>query len=303
MADPFTSAWDALTAPGAQFEMVDAEVRGVPMRLFKNAPPSMRFFWELAAAYADRTYLVYEDERYTYAETDALVRALAHHLRDVHDVQPGDRVAISMRNYPEWVIAYWAAISLGAAAVGMNAWWTPAEMKYGLEDARPKVLIADAERVERVTQVLDEVRAGGKMHLLTVRYDGDLPDDATRWDDVIHPESAPAGLPAAEIDPDDDACIFYTSGTTGFPKGAQLTHLGSVHNVLHIAFMQGVAAAAAAAENPAPAAEGDAAAAPPPPPVIMAPTPLFHVTACNCLLHPATAAGGTLVLMYRWDPG
>jgi long-chain acyl-CoA synthetase len=154
----------------------------------------------------------------------------------VHGVGSGDRVALAMRNYPEWVVGYWATVSVGAAVVGMNAWWTGPEMEYGLTDSRPKVLIADDERIERVLPHLDTVRAGGPMHLIAVRSDRELPDDASRWTDVVRPEHAPADLPPADIDPDDDATIFYTSGTTGFPKGAQLTHRGSVHNIMHLVF-------------------------------------------------------------------
>ncbi len=80
--------------------MKEIEVRGIPMRVFESAPPSMRFVWELAAGYGDREYVVYEDERFTYAESDAIIKALAAHLVDDHGVQPGDRVAVSMRNYP-----------------------------------------------------------------------------------------------------------------------------------------------------------------------------------------------------------
>jgi acyl-CoA synthetase (AMP-forming)/AMP-acid ligase II len=304
VTDFYQQAWDELTGPGGGFEIETIEVRGVPIRVFTSAPPDMRVIWELSAGHGDRDYLVFEDERYTYAEIHAQVRALAQHLRDVHGVREGDRVAIAMRNYPEWVVAYWATVCLGAAAVGMNAWWTGPEMEYGLSDSRPKVLIADDERLERVVPHLEVLRATAPLHVISVRTDRDLPDDASRWDDVVDPSAAPDQLPSATIDPDDDACIFYTSGTTGFPKGAQLTHRGSVHNILHIVFMTAVAGAAdAKAKAAAGDAPADAAAAPAGPPVIMAPTPLFHVTANNCLLHPATLAGGTLVLTYKWDPG
>jgi acyl-CoA synthetase (AMP-forming)/AMP-acid ligase II len=305
MIDEYAAAWQELTAPGAQFAMSEIEVRGVPIRVFDAAPPSMRFVWELASLHGDKDYVVFEDERFTYAEADAIVKSLAHHLVDAHGVQAGDRVAVAMRNYPEWVFSYWAIVSIGAACVGMNAWWTTDEMKYGLADSRPKVLIADAERVERVVPILDELRTGeggAPLHLITVRYDGDLPDDASRWDDVIDPSAAPASLPDADIDPDDDACIFYTSGTTGFPKGAQLTHRGSVHNLLNLGFMaavSGLAAAKAGASSSLPdlsANSGEAKQL-----VFMAPTPLFHVTANNCLLHPATLSGSKLVLTYKWD--
>jgi long-chain acyl-CoA synthetase len=296
VTDQYQQAWDQLTGPGGPFEVTTIDVRGVPTRVFTSAPPDMRVLWSLTAGYHDRTYLVYEDERYTYAEIDASVRALAHLLHETHGVREGDRVAVAMRNYPEWVVAYWATVTLGAAIVGMNAWWTGSEMEYGLSDSRPKVLIADDERLERVVPHLEALRAEAPLHVISVRSDGDLPDDASRWEDVVDPAAAPGELPPATIDPDDDACIFYTSGTTGFPKGAQLTHRGSVHNVMHLAFMPAVMSAA----EPK-AADPDAPA--PKPPVLMAPTPLFHVTACNCLMHPATLAGGTLVLMYKWDPG
>ena len=311
MTDHYQQAWDELTGPGGAFETETIEVRGNPMKVFKSAPPNMRAIWELSAGRGELTYLVYEDERYSYAEVAASVRALAHLLHDTHGVREGDRVAIAMRNYPEWVIGYWAIVSLGAAVVGMNAWWTGPEMEYGLTDSRPKVLIADDERLERVIPYLDKVRAEAPLHVISVRSDRQLPDDASRWEDVVDATSAPDALPDATIDPDDDACIFYTSGTTGFPKGAQLTHRGSVHNLLHIVFMTAVSAAAESKGAPpdAPpsggtsAGESDAApAAAASPPVIMAPTPLFHVTANNCLLHPATLAGGTLVLTYKWDP-
>jgi acyl-CoA synthetase (AMP-forming)/AMP-acid ligase II len=136
-----------------------------------------------------------------------------------------------------------------------------------------------------------------------VRYDGDLPDGAERWEDVIDPAAAPAELPDVAIDPDDDACIFYTSGTTGFPKGAQLTHRGSVHNLLNIVFMTTVAGLASAKAGVVPPPAPTDAGGQPKQAVFMAPTPLFHVTANNCLLHPATIAGGRIVFTYKWDAG
>lgn len=304
MIDHYQAAWNQLTADGAPFAMQETVVRGVPMRIFPSAPPNMRVLWELATLHGDKTYVVYEDERYSYAEIAAQVRALADVLHNTYGVGRGDRVALAMRNYPEWVVGYWATVSLGAAVVGMNAWWTGPEMEYGLTDSRPRVLIADDERLERVTPHLDTIRAGGPLEIIAVRTEGPLPEGAVRWEDVIDPAAAPDALPSVEIDPDDDATIFYTSGTTGFPKGAQLTHRGSVHNVMHLVFMSlliatadGLAIAAGDVEAPATPVEQ------PDQTVFMAPTPLFHVTACNCLLHPATMAGGRIVFTYKWDPG
>ena len=234
-----------------------------------------------------------------------MVRSLAHYLVNEHGVGANDRVAIAMRNYPEWAIAYWATVVIGASAVGVNAWWTPAELEYALSDSRPKVLIADDERLERVLEVLPGVRAQAPMHIVSVRSERDLPDDASRWADHVVVSGAPDDLPPAEIHPDDDMCIFYTSGTTGFPKGAQLTHRGSVHNVLHLAFANAVTSTATA-KLAAASGETDETSAPeegeePAQAVIMVPTPLFHVTANNCVLHPATISGGKIVMMHKWD--
>jgi long-chain acyl-CoA synthetase len=314
------------------FATTEIDVRGVTLRVLNAAPPTMRSVWEGTAPFAEKDYLVYEDERYTYAEIAAQVRSLAAVLRNTHGVGSGDRVALAMRNYPEWVVGYWATICIGAAVVGMNAWWTSSEMEFGLSDSRPKVLIADDERLVRVLPILDGLRAVAPLHVISVRSSAELPADATRWSDVVVGATAPATLPDATIDPDDDATIFYTSGTTGFPKGAQLTHRGSVHNIMHIVFMgmaaanaeaRGIAAGDIAAPTAAPLlnATGPTSspgstvlltdrqagpAAPVPAPeqsVFMAPTPLFHVTACNCILHPATLTGGRVVLMYKWDAG
>ena len=295
----FLAARAEILGPGSPFALTTIELRGNPVKTFAAAPPNMRAVWEPTELHGDKTYLVYEDEHYTYSEVHAQVRKLAHHLVQ-QGVQRGDRVAIAMRNYPEWVTSYWACISIGAAAVGMNAWWTPPELEYALNDSEPNVFIGDDERIER----LDHMPAQRPMHIIAVRSDRALPPGSLRWSDVMA-AADPGSLPAVEIDPDDDATIFYTSGTTGFPKGAQLTHRGSVDNLFNLVAMT---VTAGAAEQKGIAA-GDIPAPPPPSPnapaqtAFMAPTPLFHVTACNCVMHPATFTGSKLVLMYKWDAG
>ena len=297
--DHLKTVWSELTSPGAPFAMADITVGGIPMKGFVSAPPNMRSVWEIATAYGDKDYIVYEDERYTYAEISVQVRALAAHLRNDHGVGSGDRVAIAMRNYPEWVVSYWATLATGAAVVGVNAWWTGAELEYGLVDSSPKVLIADGERLTRVVAHLEAIRAHHPMALIAVRTDS-APVGAIAWADVTDAASAPSALPEATIDPDDDACIFYTSGTTGFPKGAELTHRGCVTNLMHLAFWGNATALAKARRL---AAEGKTQAPSTFPAAYMAPTPLFHVTANNCLLQPATLTGAKIVFTYKWDPG
>src|SRR5262245_37474342 len=138
-----------ITRPGSSFETTEAEIRGQRLLVFKNTPPSLQVLFALARARGDQTFLVYEDERWSFAETmrhaDAIADALVHRF----GVGPGDRVAIAMRNYPEWIATFAAVTSVGAVAVLLNAWWTADELDYGLRDSGSRVLVADVERCER----------------------------------------------------------------------------------------------------------------------------------------------------------
>ena len=78
-----------------------------------------------------------------------------------------------MRNYPEWMLSYWAITSMGAVAVGMNAWWVPHEMHYGLEDSAPKVLICDRERLQRFEEIRDDFP---DLIVTAVRLEDEAPD-------------------------------------------------------------------------------------------------------------------------------
>ncbi|MEN9800902.1 MAG: hypothetical protein RLZ37_27, partial [Actinomycetota bacterium] len=174
----YIAARQELEGPGSPFAVTTVNVRGVDVKTFAAAPPDMRVVWEMTAAHGDKPYLIYEDERFTYAEVHAQVRKLAHYLVS-QGVTRGDRVAVSTRNYPEWVVAYWATVSLGAALVGMNAWWTPVEMDFALNDSTPKILIVDDERLERFQQTPTTF----DMHVISVRTDRDLPPGGRRWAD------------------------------------------------------------------------------------------------------------------------
>ena len=283
-------AWAELTAPGQPFEITTIAVRGAPIRTFAAAPPDIRALWLSTLQFADRDYLVYEDERITYGEAHRQVAAVANWLMD-QGVKPGDRVAIAMRNYPEWMLIYWAGVSIGVAVVGMNAWWTAAEMAYGLKDSAPKVGFAEAERIAPIAEQPDML---GGAKLVAVR--AEMPAGAAPWAEVL---ARGGDLPMVTIDPDADACIFYTSGTTGFPKGAQLTQRGCVNNLMNMMFA-GQVTALATARGTGVMPDPDA---PVPIPVTLVTTPLFHVTANNCGAYATTAAGGKMVLMYRWDAG
>ena len=261
------------------FAIETVDIRGVPTKVFVNAPPSLRAIWDGSAAHGENVYLVYEDQRITFTEAHGMVRALAAWLTE-HGVAKGDRVALAMRNYPEWAIGFWAIQALGGVAVPLNAWWTGPELAYGLADSGARVLLADDERLERIRPLLDETKVE---HVLEVR--------TPAWDDVVSGADPP--LPTIEIGPEDDATIMYTSGTTGRPKGATHTHR-NFGNFL----MQGVYRGAMAAAD-APPPDPDAPA--PLPLSTLLTFPLFHVGGLQSFLLPYTAGGGKVVLMYKWD--
>lgn len=280
------AAWTELIAPGAAYEVTTVEVRGQTLRTFVQAPRSMTEIWMATSAFADRSYLVFGDERITYGEAHEAVASVASWMAQ-HGVVPGDRVAIAMRNYPEWMLAYWACLSIGATAVGMNAWWVAEELAFALDDAAPRIVVCDAERHDRL---VDWLRRNPGTAIVLVR--ADARPATTPWSEVA---ACTAIIPTHDPDPDDDACIFYTSGTTGTPKGARLTHRGCINTVLGIGFVTDLTRRSALAEGELPAEA--------PVPIALVTTPLFHVTANNALANPVTAAGGTLVLMHRWDAG
>jgi len=287
MYEQLREVWNELVSEG-QFKITEVEVRGNRIKTYAAAPPSLREVWLASAAYGDRDYLVYHDERITYAQAHAQVASIANWLID-QGVATGDRVAIAMRNYPEWLLTYWATVSIGATVVGVNAWWVGPELVYGLNDSKPKVLVCDQERLERALEHLGEIPP---MTIVGVRIGRDA-ERIVPWSTLVEHGG---DLPEATIDPDSDACIFYTSGTTGHPKGAQLTHRGCVNNLMNLAFWGSCLTRLAERSGAAPPAGGEA-------PILagLVTTPLFHVTANNCLAHATTLQGGKLVHMYKWD--
>lgn len=292
MYEELGQAWDELTAPGQLFEVEVLDVRGSPMRCYKHAPASLRDIWLGTAAYGDREYLIFQEERCTYAQAHEFVGSIANWL-SMQGVGPGDRVAIAMRNYPEWMLAYWAVVSMGGVVVGMNAWWVPREMHFALEDSTPKVLICDQERLLQFAEIREDFP---DLVVTAVRLKEEAPDNVVDWVEVIN---TAAVMPEVPVAPDDDACIFYTSGTTGKPKGAQLTHRGCVTNLMNIGFNGALQGSAMAKSGLKPKGQ----MAPEEINVALVATPLFHVTGNNCVAQGITATGGKVIHMYKWDAG
>ena len=287
-----------LTGPGMAFEMETLAVGGRPTRVYRNAPPSLRALFEASRQWAGREFIVYEGERLAYDAHYRAAAALARVLAERFGVGKGDRVAIAMRNLPEWSIAFWAATCLGAIAVPLNAWGTGGDLEYGLSDSEAKVAVMDAERLGRLEpSYLAKTSLAG---LVAVRTSRAALGSALALEDLIGPagdyrQLPDAPPPPADIAPDDEATILYTSGTTGRPKGALGTHRNILSNLISVGY---ASARAVVRRTGAPAP----VPADPPQPVSLLPAPLFHVTGCHSMLVPILAGGGKLVLMRRWTP-
>ena len=139
-----------LLGPGGMFELADEVVLGESMRVFRNRPRSLRELVERSVGFGDAEYFSFGDRRTSFASHAREVASVAAALRDHHGVGPGDRVAILAANCPEWIVAFWATTSLGAIAVGLNGWWTGDEIRHGLADCAPKLLVSDRKRLARL---------------------------------------------------------------------------------------------------------------------------------------------------------
>ncbi len=280
-----------LTAPGEMFEVIEVEVRGIRVKAWKNCPATLADILRLSRAHGDQPFLVFEDEQLTFEEHFRAAAHLAHVLRDRFGVTKGDRVAIAMRNFPEWSLAFWAASAAGAVVVPLNAWWTGEELHYGLSDSDSKVVFADVQREERLAghwadlpQLSGVIVARAGERKVAAGHD--------RFEDLTTGMSAEQDLPEVSIDTDDDATIFYTSGTTGRPKGALGTHRNICTNPIGLMY---VAIRQATRAGVTPGGSG--------PNAYLLSVPFFHATGCHSILVTNALAGGKLVMMYRWDAG
>jgi acyl-CoA synthetase (AMP-forming)/AMP-acid ligase II len=201
-----------LLGPGGFFETTTADVAGETMTVFAHRLPNLRAALEASEAFGDRDYVVFADREQrrviTHPEHRRAVASVARVLREEYGVHAGDRVAILAANCPEWIVTFWAAVGLGAIAVGLNGWWVGDEIRYGIADSDPRVLVTDRKRLDR----LDGEDPGVPTIVIEDDFD-------RMWN--AHPDEPLPDVPIAEDDP---AIILYTSGTTGRPKGAINTH-------------------------------------------------------------------------------
>jgi long-chain acyl-CoA synthetase len=279
----------ALTAPGTPFELELLALDGRTVRNFKHAPASLRAMYEQYRS--DLPFIVYEDERYTFAQAWRAASRIGHVLVHQCGIAPGDRVAIAMRNYPEWILAFTAITSIGAVAVAMNAHWQPDELAYALADSGARVLFADQERVDRVDRI-DRLAAGpvAGLRVLAVRA-ARLPDGARALDDAVA-GAGDVAMPAVAIAPDDLAILLYTSGSSGRAKGVPSSHRNVLAALMSWALDARINELVTGVAPPPPGAQLGTLLA----------VPLFHVTGLHASYLMSYGTQRRIVCMYRWDP-
>jgi len=284
-----------LTGPGGMFEVTTDTVLGREMEVYANRMPSLRSILEVALMRGDeQDFIVYGDRTYGFATFVRTANGIAHALRRF-GVQKGDRVSVLSQNNPEWCLTFWATVQQGAILVGLNGWWTTDEIEYGLQDSGSKVLVADRKRFERIADSLDE--APDLEHVFLIDCS---PEDVGKGDDPrVHPFSELTAEPTDqlmddEIAEDDYAVIFYTSGTTGRPKGAISTHRSMIANLQNTLY-NGVAGSMSGGGAMPDAGGGQN--------VSLFTAPLFHVSGCHSNLVVGLLAGIKLVMLEgRFDP-
>ncbi|MGH9246558.1 MAG: class I adenylate-forming enzyme family protein [Acidimicrobiales bacterium] len=283
-----------LTGPGGMFEVLTEDVNGRPLQVYKDRMRSLRQVSEIGRARGEQDFIAYGERRYGFGPFVHTANGIARTLHEKFGVEPGDRVAVLAQNNPEWCLAFWATVNQDAILVGLNGWWKSDEILYALEDSGAKVLVADARRFERVADHLDGARAVEHVFLIDAEPATFGADPRLHRFDELTAEPSPE-LPDTAIDEDDPAVIFYTSGTTGRPKGAISTHRSMIANLQNTMF--NAVAGAMAGGGALPGGLGGQN-------VALLTSPLFHVSGCHSGLVVGMLAGLKLVIPEgRFDPG
>ncbi|MBC9732343.1 class I adenylate-forming enzyme family protein [Nocardioides marmotae] len=281
---------DQITAPTGAFPVTTAEVRGVTLKVYRDAPNDLGEIFAGARRFGDARALTYEDENYTWDEYLDLVGRFAAALVDTYGIEKGDRVAFAMRNYPEWLVCFAAAVSVGAVAVPLNAWWSAQELQFALQDCGARIFVGDRERVERVQDRRSDLPA---IEVVVEVRPGDEARGDVSWEAILADHPGPLDISTVALDPEDDCTIMYTSGTTGQPKGAVATHRSHVSNLYNMLSFGAIEAEMSKAR-------GEEVSPPPERPVSLVTGPMFHIAGLPST-YLCAVTGVQLVLMYKWD--
>ena len=288
MTNQYQELLDAHTAPGALFEFEEmTHTNGVTYREFSNPgiPATLRAYYDFGLLHPAKDWLIYEDERYTYKEVFDKAAQAANALKNA-GVEKGDRVAICMMNNPEYIVSFMAITGMGAVVVPLNSWWVPSEVSYGLEHCDAKVLIADEKRLIGLEKNADvtKIVVRPENNSGYEEFNNFINNSLTEW-------------PEVEITKNDNATLFYTSGSTGFPKGV----LSSNRNVLATLFSWACYSSIRGQMSDSAGSLGENSDGTVKEISVLHCVPLFHVTGSHSSFLISILLGRKMVMMKKWD--